>query len=340
MTRTRSLTAAMLLGPVTFLLTMLQLSPAGASASSVAVTLHPAAATFAAGSEAAIVVRVTGDDPEAFSLDLRVESGTLSGVVAPNLVEPGVAEGMAFVHRAQPGVAVLRAFAHGVAVATVEVTFISDPSPTGSEPLDGATPAASQPAPVPMAAAAITARVVLEADTSAAARTWRIVVLDATGASIATLQPHTSGDRPIGTAVSASLPPGRYTVQFSFGADTAASCGPNTLFRLLGPAIVTVDLASGTAVDFAVAPCPVVAPATSPETTGNASPVASAPAGQPEARPGDAPTPAPPATGTGTALLTGRGETPGYLEIIGVLFFFVTITATGAARFGVARSRR
>jgi hypothetical protein len=84
----------------------------------------------------------------------------------------------------------------------------------------------------------------LEAEPSAAARTWSFDVVDSNGVTVVAAQVGTSGDQPIASAMTQPVPFGQYTVTPASSRDAAADCS--------GAAFYSVSPAAG--IEVAVAP--------------------------------------------------------------------------------------
>lgn len=183
-----------------------------------------------AGTEAALTVRATGDQPELASLSYEVEGGELTGAVGLNAVAPGVADAVVLIRRATPGDAVLTVRTNGATLATGVAHF----SAVGS----------------------VRVSVTLAADAHASARTWRFEVSDSSGTAVANLSIGTSGTAPTGVGVTPALPYGRYTVRQLLGNDTRTSCSDGA-FYTVASAATGVELAGPAAdVAFQLRPCP------------------------------------------------------------------------------------
>jgi len=183
-----------------------------------------------AGTEAALTVRATGDQPELASLSYDVEGGELTGAVVLNAVAPGVADAVVLIRRTTPGDAVLTVSANGATLATGVAHF----SAVGS----------------------VRVSVTLAADAHASARTWRFEVSDSSGTAVANLSVGTSGAAPTGAGLTPALPYGRYTVRQLLGNDTRTSCSDGA-FYAVASAAAAVELAGPAAnVAFQLLPCP------------------------------------------------------------------------------------
>ncbi len=339
-------------------LTAIAVVPSASALAGATITLEPTALAFAPGADASVRIRVEADDPESVSIDIVVEGGTLSGVVAPNLVAPGVADGMAFVRRGTPGTAIVSARLGGAVVASTLVTFaanevggspdfdvtprVGSQNPQPKPAQTPVTPGARGPQPIAIAAGPVAVAVSLDAPSGAAARTWTFEVVDPRGAVVAAFTLPLSGGALRASATTGELPAGRYTVRPKQSRDLGQSCAEATLFEV--SANVELRVPTADSATFTIRPCSAAMTPMTPMTPMTTSPAASAPddsrtpvidrvAGDREAG-----TPLPPNTGTG--LISGRSETPGYLEVAVVLMFF-TITATAGSLCLVAiRSQR
>lgn len=215
------------------LLVALLALPAAAQSSFTVSASAPS--TAEPGASAAVTIRIEGQIAALPSFIYDVEGGELVGVLAPTPVAAGVAEGTAFITRATPGAARLHVSFAGQRLATAEVRFA--------------------------APATIRVETLLDAGPNAAARTWRYEVVSPAGTVVATLQVNTSGDAPIGSAVSAPLPPGIYAVRQVLGNDTALTCTGDAFYAVASPAgaVQVVDTTVGPAtVRFTIRPCPAL----------------------------------------------------------------------------------
>lgn len=196
------------------------------------VSIAPAAASYPAGSDAVFIVRIEGNTASLPSFSYQVEGGTLAGVLPATPVAANVAQGTVFVSRATPG------------VATVTVSFAGQDLASGQANFAGT--------------GVIQVRATLNAGIDAAARTWRYEVVDASGAVVSTLNVGTSGDAPTGSATTAAIAQGTYTVRQVLGSDTATSCANGAFYAVSNPNR-TIQLTSATqAIDFVVTPCPAL----------------------------------------------------------------------------------
>lgn len=320
---------------------------AGASAGSpVAVSLVPSELAFAPGADATVLVRVSADAPESVTLLFSVENGTLSGVVAPNLVSPGLAEGMAFVRRETAGAATVRASLNGVEVASTVVTFANpvvggspdfdlplpstqpDPAAAPDLPVNPEVPLNNDHGTVDGGVGVVSIEAHLKAGREAAARTWRFEVVDAIGKVALTSIFPLSGDAPSVLKLS-DIGPGRYTVRPVLGQDSGYSCTPGKLFEISAP--VHVVIPGQAEARFTVSPCSDNAiPSSQPaDTDPDVAPVSPFVA--------DRLAPLPPATGNG---LTDDGSVPQYVRETVGLTLLITIAVAILFWRLAARSRR
>ncbi|HEX6030311.1 MAG TPA: hypothetical protein VFY90_02695 [Tepidiformaceae bacterium] len=235
------------------------------AATNLTVSLAPVVPQYAAGADATFIVELAGDGASSTELDFAVEGATLSGVVAPNDTGPGNAQGAAYVRRDTPGPATLVVSLDGAELARSSVEF------------------------VPGAPLAI--GVQLEAESSAAARTWAFDILNSDGIGVAWTQVGVSGDQPVASVATQPLPFGHYTVRPAASRDAAANCA-GTAFYTVSPAdgIGVEHLAGlGGSVQFTVRPCTALAGDQSSAATGDSS----------ESVAGVRGAPLPPATGNG-----------------------------------------
>lgn len=196
------------------------------------VTVAPAAASYPAGSDAVFLVRIEGNTTALPSFAYEVEGGTLAGVLPATPVATNVAQGTVFVNRTTAGVATVTVSFAGQELASGQANFVG----TG----------------------AIEVRTTLDAGIDAAARTWRYEVVDASGATVATLNVSTSGDAPTGSASTQALPHGSYVVRQVLGNDTATSCANGAFYAVSAPTRNITLSAADQAVDFTVTPCPAL----------------------------------------------------------------------------------
>jgi hypothetical protein len=197
------------------------------------VTVAPKENAFPTGADAAFSVRVEGQTTALPSFDYSIEGGSLAGVLPPNPVAANVAEGTVFVNRATPGTARLTVSFGGEVLATAEARF--------------------------GAVGQLQVHATLNAGPDAAARTWRYEVVAASGQVVSTLSLGTSGDSPTGTASTAALPHGSYTVRQVLSADTRTACATGAFYEVTAPAgaAATVQLSTDRAtVAFTIRPCP------------------------------------------------------------------------------------
>lgn len=278
--------------------------PAGA-APELSVAVYPTSPFFAPGSDALLIVRAEGDEPDLATLEFTVEGGVISAVLSLNLVSPRVAEGVVFIRRDSPGEATLTVFRDGAIMARGTAVF--------------------------GASGRITVSASVDAGSGAAGRTWRFEVVDAAGTVADTLSLSTSGDAPTGSAQSAALPLGRYTVRQILGSDTGLACSRGAFYEVTAPAgaATMVDLAaSEVAVQFAIRLCPgtpalevsrpvdegVPDPGVIDDVRGTRTPA----------------TPLPPATGSGLQQTPSRGAT---------IALVLLACAAGAGAMSLARHR-
>lgn len=291
MPQTARLLVLALLASLVFAVALARYGPASAALPySVSVIVRDNA--LPAGSQAAIAVRVEGQTTALPAFDYAVEGAELSGVLPPNPVAANIAEGAVFINRATPGAARLTVSFAGQVLATADLRFTQ--------------------------VGQIEVRTSLSAGPEAAARTWRYEVLDASGQVVATLTTSTSGDSPTGSASTAGLPHGFYTIRQVLTGDTRAACAPGAFYEVTSPtgAATTVELtASALIVPFAIRPCPDLPAAM--EVLIPVDPVTQTPSGETpveEVRgvrePGPTATPLPPGTGnTGELAAAGPGST-------------------------------
>ena len=196
------------------------------------VSASAAAASYPAGADAAVVIRIEGNTASLPSFDYVVQGGTLEGVLPATPVAANVAQGTVFITRADAGLARVTVLFGSTELAATDVRFVG----TGS----------------------LQVRATLDAGINAAARTWRYEVVDTAGAIVSTLNISTSGDAPTGSATVANLPHGAYTVRQVLGSDTGTSCS-GSLFYQVASAATTVQLAGTSATaDFTIRPCPAL----------------------------------------------------------------------------------
>lgn len=196
------------------------------------VTVAPAATSYPAGSDAVFLVRIEGNTASLPSFSYQVEGGTLAGILPATPVAANVAQGTVFVNRTTPG------------VATVTVSFAGQDLASGQANFVGT--------------GAIQVRTTLNAGIDAAARTWRYEVVNASGAVVATLNVGTSGDAPTGSATTAALTQGSYTVRQVLGSDTATSCTGNAFYSVSNPNRNVQLTSASQAIDFIITPCPAL----------------------------------------------------------------------------------
>lgn len=185
-----------------------------------------------AGFETALTVRAEGDQPELADLEYVVSGGELVGAVSLNAVAPGVAEGNVYVRRDTPGEVTLTVQSGGATVASGTAKFASYGQ--------------------------IEVSATLAADAHASARTWRFELLDLSGQVVDTVSLATSGDNPTGTAYSAWLPYGAYTVRQVLGKDTATSCRAGAFYAVASPAKGETSVQLGAlsaSAAFTIEPC-------------------------------------------------------------------------------------
>ena len=317
-------------------------APSASALPAATITLQPTSLAFSPGTDATVRIRVEGNDPEGVSIDIVVQHGTLSGVIAPNLVSVGVAQGMAFVRRETGGTATVGARIGGVVVASTQITFAEnqiggspgfDVTPVaGSESARAPSsqippaPIARGPQPIPTNAGTITIALTLESSASSAARTWSFEVVDSTGSVVDTVLLPVSGDAPRAAATTKAVTAGRYSIRPKQTRDLGASCSATVLFEINGAFEVTVPAANPAA--FSIHPCSVSTsfadtPTISTKQDDSETPRIDRVAGVRE--PG---IPLPPNTGSG--VVSGRSETPGYPEIAIVMTLFVIAAIAGA----------
>lgn len=203
-----------------------------ASASSVLTVSVISPRPVPAGFDTALTVRAEGDQPELAELEYVVSGGDVLGVISLNAVGAGVAEGNVYVRRDTPGEVTLVVRSAGVVVASGSAKFASYGQ--------------------------IQVSATLDADAHASARTWLFEVVDASGSVIDTISLGTSGGAPTGTADSAWLPYGAYTVRQVLGNDTRTSCGAGAFYAVSSPAggASSVQLsARGVSAAFGIEPC-------------------------------------------------------------------------------------
>ncbi len=198
------------------------------------VSVSAAAATYPAGADAAVFVRIEGSTSTLPSFSYVVQGGTLAGVLPPTPVAANVAQGTVFVNRDSAGLVRVTVGFAGQELATAEVRFVT--------------------------MATLEVRTTLNAGIDAAARTWRYEVVNASGSVVATLNTATSGDVPVASAA-ASLPSGFYTVRQVLGSDTVSACTATSFYEVAAPAgaATTLELtANAQTVNFTVRPCPAL----------------------------------------------------------------------------------
>ena len=196
------------------------------------VTVAPAASSYLAGSDAVFLVRIEGNTTSLPSFSYQVEGGALAGILPATPVAANVAQGTVFVNRTTPGVATVTVSFAGQELASGQANFVG----TG----------------------AIQVRATLNAGIDAAARTWRYEVVNASGAIVATLNVGTSGDAPTGSATTAALAQGSYTVRQVLGSDTATSCTGTAFYSVSNPNRTVQLTTASQAVDFTITPCPAL----------------------------------------------------------------------------------
>jgi hypothetical protein len=220
-------------------LALLSANGAQAAAPAPAATLTPATATAPTGGDGVFIVHANAAADAYPGLSYTATGGDVVGAVSLNDDGSGGLEGAVHVHRDSPGLVHLTASFAGQPLASADLSFVS----TGSISVSVATGFAAD----------------------AAARTWLVEVVDTSGNVASRLHVDTSGDRPTGTAETARLPYGYYTVRLVLGRDTALSCGNGALYQVLAPvgAETTVDLdAASVGVDAAIQLCDGAASAT------------------------------------------------------------------------------
>lgn len=198
------------------------------------VSIAPAQPSFPAGGEGTFIVRADGPGASLPTLDFDVTGGVITGVVSLNPVGPETAEGAVWVSRDSAGSVTLTASLAGSKVATGEARFVQSGTVRVNVALDGA-------------------------DRSAAARTWRFEVTNASGNVVQTLNVGTSGDDLLSSAATAPLPYGFYTVRQVRGHDTAFACTDGAFYAVKAPASAqtTVELSGpSAAANFTISVCP------------------------------------------------------------------------------------
>ncbi len=252
-----------------------------------------------AGFDAPVIIRAEGDQPELASLDYEANGGQITGVVSLNTIAPGVAEGTVYLRRDVPGDASVTVKSQGAVAARGTVRFA--------------------------AYGQITVTATLAAEAHASARTWRFDVVDSSGAVVDSLSPGTSGDSPTGTATSAWLPYGSYTVRQVFGNDTLPSCSAGVFYAISSPTGGTTAVVlsgSSASAAFELRPC-----ADAPTSLGVSITIDLIPLGVPVdevlgAR--QAGPPRPPATGNGPA---SHGSTNPFLFVAAFMLAFPAVLA-------------
>ena len=268
--------------------------------------------TVPAGFEAPAIIRVEGDQPELASLDYDISGGQIVGAVSLNAIAPGVAEGTVYVRRDTTGEATVTVRSQGVVAARGTVRFA--------------------------AYGQITVGATLAADAHASARTWRFEVVDAAGAVVDSISAATSGDSPTGTATSAWLPYGSYTVRQVLGNDTRTSCTAGVFYAISSPAggstAVTLSGISANAT-FELRLC-----ADAPASLGVSIPIDTIAADEPisEVRGArQAGSPLPPATGNGPASIVSSSARPSL--VIAAFLLVAPALLAGALVAGGVRNR-
>ena len=110
--------------------------------------------------------------------------------------------------------------------------------------------AAAAPAP-----GRIAISVNLQADSSAAARTWRFEVADANGTVVRSVSIPLSGEVPSATMAVDDLPAGDYVVRPVFSADLGLECAKGALFRVNSEAALVPVRPTGAGASFTITPC-------------------------------------------------------------------------------------
>lgn len=278
------------------------------------VTITPAAVTYPAGTDATFIVHVDGTGTQLPSFEYTAEGGTIDSAPQLQAVSTTAAEARVQVRRNSGGTASLSAEFGGQTLATGNATFA--------------------------ALGAITINVTLQADDTAAARTWRFEVIDPTGKAVSTLNASTSGDALTGTATTPLLPYATYTVRQVLGNDTATACSAQGAFYAVtspAGASTAVSLSSAAAsAEFEITPCnppvqyvsipvdPIAFPTPAPTPTFTTAPgqtPVNEVRGVRQEGPGDAGVAAtstvlPPNTGSGVASQAGAGA--GLFELLGL----------------------
>jgi hypothetical protein len=106
----------------------------------------------------------------------------------------------------------------------------------------------------------ISVRVTLQGEPTAAARTWRFEVVNASGAVVETLVTSTSGDQPGATATTAALPRGIYSVRPALSNDASGSCSTGSLYEVspASPAATIEVRDTPSTVSFTIRACGVI----------------------------------------------------------------------------------